>query len=156
MAISPFRSPAVLAGIRPDAAGTATGTLSAVIGTGAGTVTETPPGVPGCSPVPTLHRRHDGLRRDIKGRQRDGPGRNASTVSVASGAVLDLNGTTMTGTNALTLNGTGISGGGALINSSTTAGTYAGLITLGSASSIVTTSGNITISNAGTIGGGTP
>ena len=60
----------------------------------------------------------------------------------------------MTSTNALTLNGTGIGGNGALINSSTTAGTYAGLITLGSASSIVTTSGNIAISNAGTIAGG--
>ena len=60
----------------------------------------------------------------------------------------------MTNTNALTLNGTGIGGSGALINSSTTAGTYAGLITLGSASSIVATSGNITLSNAGTITGG--
>ena len=74
-------------------------------------------------------------------------------MTVATGAVLDLNGQTMTNTNPLTLNGTGISGGGALINSSTTAGTYAGLITLGSASSIMATSGNITISNGGTIGG---
>ena len=74
-------------------------------------------------------------------------------MSETSGAVLDLNGTTMTNTNALTLNGTGIRGGGALINSSTTAGTYAGLITLGSASSIVATNGNITLSNTGTITG---
>ena len=59
----------------------------------------------------------------------------------------------MTNTNALTLNGTGIGGSGALINSSTTAATYAGLITLGSASSIVATSGNIALSNAGTITG---
>ncbi len=82
-------------------------------------------------------------------------GGNSGSVSVTSGAVLDLNGTTMTGTNALTLNGTGISSGGALINSSATAGTYAGLITLGSASSIVAGGGNITISNTGTITGAT-
>ena len=80
-------------------------------------------------------------------------GANGSAVSVTSGAVLDLNGTTMTNTNALTLNGTGIASGGALINSSATTGTYAGLITLGSASSIVAGTGNITISNAGTITG---
>ena len=80
-------------------------------------------------------------------------GANGGAVSVTSGAVLDLNGTTMTNTNALTLNGTGIASGGALINSSASAGTYAGLITLGSTSSIVAGTGNITISNAGTITG---
>lgn len=80
-------------------------------------------------------------------------GGNASAASVTSGAVLDLNGTAMTNTNALALNGTGISSGGALINSSATAGTYAGLVTLGSASSIIAGTGNITLSNAGTITG---
>lgn len=80
-------------------------------------------------------------------------GGNTSAASVTSGGVLDLNGTTMTNTNALTLNGTGISSGGALTNSSATAGTYIGLVTLGSASSIVASSGNIILSNAGTITG---
>ncbi|TAE89987.1 MAG: hypothetical protein EAZ81_11540, partial [Verrucomicrobia bacterium] len=80
-------------------------------------------------------------------------GGNAGAVSVSSGAVLDLNGTTMTGTNALTLNGTGINSAGALINSSATAATYAGLVSLGSSSSIIAGSGNITLSNAGTITG---
>ncbi|MEI6072621.1 MAG: autotransporter-associated beta strand repeat-containing protein, partial [Verrucomicrobiae bacterium] len=78
---------------------------------------------------------------------------STSAVSVTSGAALDLNGTVMTGTNALTLNGTGITSGGALINSSATAGTYAGLITLGSASSIIAGTGNIAVSNPGTITG---
>ncbi len=82
-------------------------------------------------------------------------GGNASAVSVTGGAVLDLNGTTMTGTNTLTLNGTGVNNGGALINSNATAGTYAGLIKVGSASSIVAGTGNITISNVGTITGAT-
>ena len=59
----------------------------------------------------------------------------------------------MTNTNPLTLGGTGTGGNGALINSSTTAVTYSGLLTLGSASSIVSGSGNITISNTGTITG---
>ena len=77
-----------------------------------------------------------------------------NTVSVTAGAVLDLNGTTIpVGCYALTLNGAGISSGGALINSSATAGTYSGLITLGSASSIIAGSGNITVSATGTISG---
>ncbi len=67
-------------------------------------------------------------------------GANASAVSVTSGAVLDLNGITMNGTNALSLNGSGIGGTGALINSSSsTSGRYAGTVTLGSASTIGTT-----------------
>ncbi|NCX38184.1 MAG: S-layer family protein, partial [Actinobacteria bacterium] len=63
-------------------------------------------------------------------------GASSSGVSITSGAVLDLNGITMTNTNALTINGTGISSGGALINSSSTGATYAGAISLGSNSSI--------------------
>lgn len=61
---------------------------------------------------------------------------NPNAVSVAAGAVLDLNGQTITRTNALTLNGSGISSGGALINSNATAASYAGNVTLGSDSSI--------------------
>ena len=76
-------------------------------------------------------------------------------TSVTSGAVLDLNGFTLATAEPLTLNGTGITSGGALTNSSATAVTYSGLITLGSASSIIANNGNIIISNAGTITGGT-
>ncbi len=74
-------------------------------------------------------------------------------VSVASGAALDLNGQTLTGTGGLTLNGTGISSGGALMNSSATGATYAGLVALGSATSIVGGTGSISLSNTGTISG---
>ena len=74
-------------------------------------------------------------------------GGSTGAVTVTSGAVLDLNGQTMTNTNALTLNGTGISGGGALINSSAANATYPGFLTLGSASSIVSNNGNIIIGN---------
>ena len=76
---------------------------------------------------------------------------NLNVVSVAAGAVLDLNGQTITRTNALTLNGSGISSGGALINSNATAASYAGNVTLGSDSSIGGANG-ITLS--GIIGGG--
>uniref|UniRef100_UPI0025FEA18F autotransporter-associated beta strand repeat-containing protein n=1 Tax=Limnohabitans sp. Rim8 TaxID=1100718 RepID=UPI0025FEA18F len=69
-------------------------------------------------------------------------------ISVSNGAALDLNGMTMTSTGVLTLNGTGISSGGALTNSSSTAGTYAGNITLGMASSVGSSSGDITASGA--------
>ncbi len=82
-------------------------------------------------------------------------GGNSSPVSVTSGAVLDLNGTTMTGTNTLTLNGTGISSGGALTNSSGTAATYVGSIILGSTSSIATSSGTISVTGGIALGGNT-
>ena len=82
-------------------------------------------------------------------------GGNSGAASITFGAVLDLNGTTMTNTNALTVNGTGISSGGAIINSSSTGATYAGLLTLGSASSIIGGTGTITLSNASTISGST-
>ena len=80
-------------------------------------------------------------------------GVSTAAVTIVSGAVLDLNGTSVTNTNPLTLNGTGIGNNGALINSSATAGTYTGLLTLGSPSSIVAGSGSVVISNAGTITG---
>ncbi len=65
-----------------------------------------------------------------------GLGSAASAVSVANGAVLDLNGQTVGNANPLTLNGTGIAGGGALINSSPTAAAYAGTVSLAGDSSL--------------------
>src|SRR5207302_5983354 len=65
-------------------------------------------------------------------------GNAADAVSVTSGAVLDLNAQTVSNTNPLTLNGTGVGSGGALVNSSATAGSYAGTVALGSDSSIGT------------------
>jgi filamentous hemagglutinin family protein len=70
----------------------------------------------------------------------------SGAITVNSGAALDLNGKTLANTNPLTLNSTGISGGGALTNSSSTAGTYAGNIVLGIASSIGSEVGDITAS----------
>jgi autotransporter-associated beta strand protein len=80
-------------------------------------------------------------------------GTTSAGTTVKSGAVLDLAGITIGTAKSLTLNGTGISSGGALTNSSGTASTYSGLITIGSASSIVASSGNIILSNTGTITG---
>lgn len=74
----------------------------------------------------------------------------SSAITVSSGAVLDLNGFTLSTARPLTLNGTGISSGGALINSGA-AVNYTGAITLGSASSISTT-GNITLTTNGITG----
>ncbi|QWC96421.1 filamentous hemagglutinin N-terminal domain-containing protein, partial [Polynucleobacter paneuropaeus] len=71
-----------------------------------------------------------------------------SAITVNSGAALDLNGKTLTYANALTLNGTGISSAGALTNSSSTAATYAGAITLGSDSTMGSTAGAITVTGA--------
>ncbi len=74
------------------------------------------------------------------------------SVSLTAGA-LDLNGQSIAYAKPLTLNGTGVNNGGALMNSSTTAASYAGLVTLGSASFIVGETGQITLSNVGTING---
>ena len=49
----------------------------------------------------------------------------------------------MTNTNALSLNGAGVGGNGALVNSSATAATYAGLVSLAGSTSIVSNSGDI-------------
>ena len=74
-------------------------------------------------------------------------------TTVASGAVLDLNGMSYAASEALTLNGTGISSGGALINSSSTGATFTGPITLGSATSILGGTGTITLNSGSAIGG---
>jgi autotransporter-associated beta strand protein len=80
---------------------------------------------------------------------------SSGTVTVNQGAALDLNGygASTTITNPLTLNGTGILGGGALLNSSSSAATYAGLLTLGSNTSILGANGSITLSYIGQITG---
>jgi autotransporter-associated beta strand protein len=81
-------------------------------------------------------------------------GTTAAGTTVSSGAVLDLNGNSLSGsaTEALTLNGDGISHGGALINSSSNPSVYIGAITLGTGSRLNATTGNITLS--GNISGG--
>ncbi|MCX6181391.1 MAG: autotransporter-associated beta strand repeat-containing protein [Bacteroidetes bacterium] len=76
-----------------------------------------------------------------------------TTMTSGNANALDLNGITYSTAEALTISGTGISSGGAVINSSATAATFAGLVTLGAASSIVGGTGTIAISNAGTITG---
>ena len=77
----------------------------------------------------------------------------AGSTSIAGGAVLDLNGINYSNAEPLSVNGTGILSGGAVINSSATGATFAGLLNLGSASSIVGGTGTITLSNTGSIAG---
>ncbi len=77
----------------------------------------------------------------------------SGAIVVSAGSVIDLNGQTMTSIGGLTLNGTGISSSGALINSNAAGATYAGLVTLGSASTITGGTGTIALSHSGTIGG---
>ena len=64
-------------------------------------------------------------------------------TSVASGAELQLIGGVNIGAEALTLNGTGTAGGGALQSSSNDS--FAGVITLGSATTIGSTGGTLTL-----------
>ena len=82
----------------------------------------------------------------------------ATGTVVNSGAVLDLNGISLSTSEPLTLNGTGISSGGALrvASSSSAVITYSGLLSLGSSSSIVvsgTNSNGLNLSNLGQITG---
>ncbi|MFM6174491.1 MAG: beta strand repeat-containing protein, partial [Sphaerospermopsis kisseleviana] len=76
---------------------------------------------------------------------------NVGTTNV-SGATLDLNGQAV-GSEALSIAGTGVGGNGALINSASTAASWAGAVTLTNATTINTTnaSGNITL--GGAVGG---
>jgi autotransporter-associated beta strand protein len=74
-------------------------------------------------------------------------------TTVASGAALNLNGRTLATAEPLTISGTGVASSGALTNSSPTAATYSGLLTLGAASTVKALSGNIILSNTGTIMG---
>jgi fibronectin-binding autotransporter adhesin len=77
---------------------------------------------------------------------------NSASATVATGAALDLDGTSQAASVPLTLNGTGISSGGALINISATSSTYSGQISLGTGSvTIASNSGDIVLSNPGTI-----
>ena len=74
---------------------------------------------------------------------------NTSGVTVSNLAALDLGGITPTATVALNLNGTTATGTvGALTNSSGTAASYNGAVTLQTASSIGSSNGNITLGGA--------
>ncbi|NBU60048.1 MAG: hypothetical protein EBS23_09895, partial [Betaproteobacteria bacterium] len=72
---------------------------------------------------------------------------STGAVSVADGGTLDLNGLIVSTANALTLRGIGVSGAGALANSSATAASWAGAITLAADTTIKNT-GALTLSGA--------
>src|SRR4029078_3978529 len=71
----------------------------------------------------------------------------AGAVSVSSGAALELAGGITTSGQPLTLNGSGISGNGALRNVSGN-NTWTGGVTLGSAATVQSDSGALTLSGA--------
>lgn len=79
-------------------------------------------------------------------------GTNAGGTIVSTGAELDLFGITLSASEPLTLNGTGIADG-ALLNTSNTAATYNGAITLASSSQIDAGAGNIILGTSGIVGG---
>jgi len=140
--------------------GSGNGSVSSIIGTTSGTVTKIGSGdwtLSGANTYTGTTTISAGtLKLGATGGATNTPlGTTGSGTSVSSGAVLDLNGYTLGTAEALTLNGTGISSGGALTNSSVTSASYSGLIILGSASSIITDSGDINVTNAGTITGAT-
>lgn len=74
-------------------------------------------------------------------------GGTGAGTTVATDGALEIQGGITTAAEALTLNGTGVSGGGALRNTAND-NTYAGAITLGSASRINSDSGTLTLNVA--------
>ncbi len=89
------------------------------------------------------------LRLGSAGSGQNGPlGSNSVGTFVTSGGALDLNGFTLTSTEALSLVGTGNGGAGALVNSSSTAASYSGVVTIGTGGASIGGSGNITLSSA--------
>jgi autotransporter-associated beta strand protein len=80
-------------------------------------------------------------------------GANSSTVAVLAGATLDLNGTTMTGTNALTLGSSTTAAGTVTNTSSSSNATYAGSLTLGGNATLTAANKNLTFSNPADITG---
>lgn len=75
-------------------------------------------------------------------------GASESNVSITSGAILDLNGTNYTNTNALTLAGTGV-----ITNTSVNPGAYAGNVTLSATSTYTSTSGAISMGGTTNLNG---
>ena len=74
-------------------------------------------------------------------------GTTGGSTTVNNGTSLDLNGFPLSTNESLTLYGTGITSGGALSNSSATAVSYGGTITLAASSSIIANAGDINIIN---------
>jgi autotransporter-associated beta strand protein len=134
--------------------GTATGsTLASILGTTTGTLTKSGTGTWLLSGANTFRGATTISAGTLKLGSTSALGTAAGATSVTSGAALDLNGFTLGTAEALTLNGTGVSGNGALTNSSASAATYRGLVTLGSAATIESATGDISVTNAGTITG---
>ena len=77
----------------------------------------------------------------------------AGNTIVNSGGTLNLYGTNYSTLEPLTLNGTGVSSAGALNNSSSSAATFAGPITLGSSATIGAGTGSIALTSATAISG---
>ena len=133
--------------------GTVGGTLASILGTGTGGLTKQDAGAWTLSGANTYTGPTNISAGALKLNNTSALGTTAGGTTVSSGALLDLNGLNYVSAEPLTLNGTGISNSGALVNSSATGATFGGLITLGSASSIIGQSGTINIANTGTMVG---
>ena len=129
------------------------GTLASSLGTTSGTLTKQDAGTWTLSGANTYTGTTTVSAGTLKLGSASALGATSSGTTVANGAVLDLNGINYSNAEPLTISGTGITNGGAIINSSLNGATFAGLITLGSTSSIIGGTGAINISNTGTITG---
>jgi autotransporter-associated beta strand protein len=140
------------AGFGLSVGGAGNATIASSIGTGTGTLTKDAAGMLTLSGANT----YSGLTTVSAGvlniQNADALGTTATGTTVSSGAALQIQGDITTAAEALTLNGTGVSATGALRNISGN-NTYAGLVTLGTATRINSDAGILSLSNTGTITG---
>jgi autotransporter-associated beta strand protein len=134
--------------------GSGIGSLSSIIGTVGGAVTKINTGTWTLSGASTFTGAvtigNGTVKLGATGATTNTPlGVIAGTTSVMSGAVLDLNGFTLTAAEPLILNGRGIGNGGALVNNSGSGTTYSGGVTQATDSRITNSgAGLLTLSGA--------
>lgn len=131
--------------------GSGNGSISSIIGTGAGTLTKTGTGTWTLTGLNTFTGATLINAGVLNIQSSTALGTTASGTTVASGAALQILNGILVGAETLTLNGSGISNDGALRNISGT-NSWSGPVTLGSASTIASDAGALTLS--GTINNG--
>ena len=135
--------------------GAGSGTVSSIIGTGAGTLIKSGTGTWTLTGADTYTGSTSISAGILNIQNATALGTTASGTTVSSGATLQLQGSISVGAEGLTLSGSGASGqNGALVNVSGT-NSYGGLLTLAAATTISSDSGTLNLTNSGTITGAT-
>jgi len=129
--------------------------ITSIIGTGAGGITKNGAGRLTLAGANTLSGAININTGTLRITNASGLG-NTSRVTIASGATLDVSGVSQTNSNAVTVSGAGdtVAGRtGAITNTTSTDATLRGLVTLAGDTTISAASGDLNLTNAGSITG---